>query len=48
MHGTSDRIMVNTIKTSEDVQGFWRGYALGGAVCTVLLIGEVVIIILVI
>jgi hypothetical protein len=45
--GPPIELWVDTIKTSEDVQGFWRGYAIGGAVCAVLLIGEIVIIIMV-
>ena len=45
--GPPTQLWVETIKTKEDVQSFWRGYAIGGAACVVLLGAEVVIILLV-
>lgn len=45
--GAPTELWVETIKTNDDVKGFWRGYAIGGAVCAVLFGVEVVIIILV-
>lgn len=45
--GAPTELWLETIKTHDDVQNFWRGYAIGGAACTVLLVAKVVIIILV-
>ena len=43
--GPPTKLWVEIIKTDEDVQRFWHGYALGGAVCVVLLVVELVILI---
>ena len=43
--GPLTELWVETIKTHEDVQSFWRGYALGGAFCVVLLVVELVVIV---
>jgi hypothetical protein len=43
--GPPTRLWLETINTNEDVQNFWRGYAIGGAVCDVLLVVELVVII---
>jgi hypothetical protein len=39
--GPPTHLWVETIKTNKDVQDFWFGYAVGGAVCVALLILEV-------
>jgi hypothetical protein len=46
--GPPTQLWVESIKTDEDVQDFWRGYAIGGAVCVVLLIVEIAVIIVLI
>ena len=35
-----DGLWVETFQTDQDVRQYWRGYALAGAVCAVLLIIE--------
>lgn len=35
-----DGLWAKTFQTDQDVRQYWRGYALGGAVCAVLLIIE--------
>ena len=37
---TPDGLWVEAFQTDEDVRQYWRGYALGGAVCAVLRIIE--------
>lgn len=37
-----DEPWIETFQTDQDVRQYWRGYALGGAVCSVVLIIELV------
>ncbi|MBA1139772.1 hypothetical protein [Mesorhizobium neociceri] len=37
---TPEGLWVEAFQTDEDVRHYWRGYALGGAACAVLLIIE--------
>jgi hypothetical protein len=41
------QLWVETTKAQKDVEDFWHGYALGGAVCVVLLVVELAAIIVV-
>jgi len=36
-------LLIATIRTEEDVQDFWNGYAIGSAVCVALLGVELVV-----
>jgi hypothetical protein len=42
--GVAPNILAEAFQTDEDVRQYWRAYALGGALCAVLLIIELLVI----
>jgi hypothetical protein len=44
--GAPAKIWSETLRTEKDARQFWFGYAIGGAVCVILLAVEVVVIII--